>query len=406
MASFPISRIEVCPMLKLSKNSFYTGKTCQLFTAEQALQARAFHNQIEGYQPTPLVSLPQLAKRLGVKAILVKDESKRFGLNAFKVLGGSYALGRQLAKHLGIDISEINLKTVASKLDKPLVFTTATAGNHGTGVAWAAREMGQKAVVYMPKGSAQASVKRIQGLGAECIVTDVNYDDTVRLANQTAQDNGWMLVQDTAWDGYEEIPTWISQGYMTMADEAVEQAAELEFGMPSHLFLQAGVGAMAGGILGYFADKLGADNFTTVIAEPSAADCIFRSGTSENGDMVNVTGELNSIMAGLACGEPNPITWPILRDCSNHFVSVDDNVSATGMRMLGNPLAGDSAIISGESGAITAGLLHQLSTHADADKLREEIGLNEESVVMLFSTEGDTNAERYNKIVWEGLFSL
>lgn len=390
-------------MLKLSKNSFYTGKTCELFTAKQALQAREFHRQIEGYEPTPLVSLSNLAKQLGVKAILVKDESKRFGLNAFKVLGGSYALGCQLAKHLSIDISEINLKTVASKLDKPLVFTTATAGNHGTGVAWAAREMGQKAVVYMPKGSAQASVKRIQGLGAECIVTDVNYDDTVRMANQTAQDNGWMLVQDTAWDGYEEIPTWISQGYMTMADEAVEQSSQFEFGSPTHVFLQAGVGAMAGGILGYLADKLGADTFDTIIAEPAAADCIYRSGSK--GDIVNVSGELNSIMAGLACGEPNPITWPILKDCSNHFAAVDDNVSATGMRVLGNPLSGDRQIISGESGAITLGLLYKLCSEGADQATRDELGLNQDAVVMLFSTEGDTNAERYRDIVWNGAHS-
>ncbi|PSW21371.1 diaminopropionate ammonia-lyase [Photobacterium sanctipauli] len=385
-------------MLNLSKNTFFSGKTSELFSVEQAKQARAFHSQIDGYQPTPLVSLPALAKQFGVKAILVKDESKRFGLNAFKVLGGSYALGRQLAKHLNVDITEIDLKTVATKLEEPLTFATATAGNHGTGVAWAAREMGQQAVVYMPKGSPQASVDRIRGLGAECIVTEVNYDDTVRLANDTAQKNGWMLVQDTAWEGYEEIPTWISQGYMTMADEAIEQVTELGFEMPSHVLLQAGVGAMAGGVLGYLADKLDPTKFDTVIAEPKAADCIYRSGTSASGNMVNVSGELNSIMAGLACGEPNPVTWPILRDCSRYFVAVEDNISATGMRILGNPLAGDEKITSGESGAITLGTLNELI------KLNSEIGLTKDSVVLLFSTEGDTNPERYRRIVWEGAF--
>ncbi|EPN8223753.1 diaminopropionate ammonia-lyase [Vibrio alginolyticus] len=387
-------------MLNLSKNSFFSGKKSELFSVEQAKQARAFHSQIDGYQPTPLVSLPVLAKQLGVKAILVKDESKRFGLNAFKVLGGSYALGRQLAKHLNVDIAEIDLKTVSSKLEAPLTFATATAGNHGTGVAWAAREMGQQAVVYMPKGSLQASVDRIRGLGAECIVTEVNYDDTVRLANDTALANGWMLVQDTAWDGYEEIPTWISQGYMTMADEAVEQVEQLGFEAPSHVILQAGVGAMAGGVLGYLADKLDPTKFDTIIAEPKAADCIYRSGTSEAGNMVNVTGDLSSIMAGLACGEPNPVTWPILRDCSRYFIAVEDKVSATGMRMYGNPLAGDQAITSGESGAITLGALNEIVKH------NGNVGLSEESVVLLFSTEGDTNPERYRQIVWEGAFSV
>lgn len=287
-------------MLSVSKNSFYTGQKSSLFTVESAKKIREFHRQIEDYQPTPLVSLSLLAEKLGVKSILVKDESHRFGLNAFKVLGGSYALGSLLAEYLEINIKEIDLKTVSAKLDKQLVFTTATAGNHGTGVAWAAREMGQKAVVYMPKGSSLVSADRIRGLSAECIITDINYDDTVRLANKVAEENDWILVQDTAWDGYEKIPTWIAQGYMTMGDEAIEQAAAMGEGLPTHVILQAGVGSMAGGVLGYLADKLGADNFETIIAEPSVADCIFRSGTSAQGDIVNVAGELDSIMAGLA----------------------------------------------------------------------------------------------------------
>lgn len=387
-------------MLNISINNFYTGQKSPLFTAETANRIREFHRQIDGYKPTPLVSLPHLADNLGVKSVLVKDESYRFGLNAFKVLGGSYALGCLLAEYLNVDIKEIDLKTISAKLDKPLVFTTATAGNHGTGVAWAAREMGQKAVVYMPKGSSLVSAERIRGLGAECIITDINYDDTVRLASQSAEENGWLLVQDTAWDGYEKIPTWIAQGYMTMADEAIEQAVAMSAGMPTHVILQAGVGSMAGGVLGYLADKLGADNFSTIIAEPAAADCILRSGTSAQGDMVNVTGELNSIMAGLACGEPNPITWPILRDCSNYFVSVDDSVTATGMRVLGNPLQGDSRVISGESGAITLGLLYTLCSDTSEHNMCEKLGLNKDSVVMVFSTEGDTNPGRYRDIVW------
>lgn len=389
-------------MLNISRNHFYTGESSTLFTAELANKIRQFHSQIEGYQMTPLVSLPQLAKKLGVKSILVKDESYRFGLNAFKVLGGSYALGSLLAEYLKVNIVEIDLKTVSTKLDKSLVFITATAGNHGTGVAWAAREMGQKAVVYMPKGSSSVSVERIRGLGAECIVTNINYDDTVRLARQIAEKNGWMLVQDTAWEGYEKIPTWIAQGYMTMADEAIEQAVAMNESMPTHVILQAGVGSMAGGVLGYIADKLGADNFEAIIAEPEAADGIYRSGTSDQGDIVNVTGELDSIMAGLACGEPNPITWPVLKDCSNYFASVKDNVTAIGMRVLGNPLIDDDKVISGESGAISLGLLYKLCSDASNKDVRKELGLNEEAVILVFSSEGDTNPARYRDIVWNG----
>ena len=387
-------------MLNVAKNNFYNAQVSSLFTVEIAKQARAFHCQIDGYQPTPLVSLPLLADRLGVKSILVKDESKRFGLNAYKALGGSYALGQLLAEHLNVDLSEIDLKTISAKLDKPLVFTTATAGNHGTGVAWAAQKMGQKAVVYMPKGSSLISAERIRKLGAECIITDVNYDDTVRLANKTAEQNGWTLVQDTAWKGYEEIPTWISQGYMTMADEAIEQAVALKEMLPTHVFLQAGVGSMAGGVLGYLIDKLGAGNFQTIIAEPSAADCLYRSAASPQGEMVNVTGELNTIMAGLACGEPNSVTWPVIKDCSHYFASLEDSVAAVGMRVLGNPLLGDTPIISGESGAITLGLLYQLCSDAANLNSREDMGLNKDSVVLLFNTEGDTNPARYRDIVW------
>ena len=387
-------------MLNIAKNSFYAGQISPLFTVEIAKQARAFHCQIDGYQPTPLVSLPLLANRLGVKSILVKDESKRFGLNAYKTLGGSYALGRLLAKHLNIDIADIDLATVASKLNKPLVFATATAGNHGTGMAWAAQKMGQKAVVYMPKGSSLVSAERIRKLGAECIITEVNYDNTVRLANKMAVENDWTLVQDTAWESYEEIPTWISQGYMTMADEAIEQAATLSTGLPTHVFLQAGVGSMAGSVLGYLIDKLGAGNFQTIIAEPSAADCLYQSGTSAQGNIINVTGELNTIMAGLACGEPNPVTWPVIKDCSHYFASLDDNIAAVGMRVLGNPLLGDTAIISGESGAITLGLLYQLCSDAANINIRQDMGLNEDSVILLFNTEGDTNPARYRDIVW------
>ncbi|MFS8293733.1 diaminopropionate ammonia-lyase [Enterobacter hormaechei] len=395
-------------MIKMQKNRFYSGSASPLFNASAAREAMEFHRQIPGYHPTPLVSLSKLAARLGVKAVLIKDESKRFGLNAFKVLGGSYALGKILADKLNLDISEIDFSTVSDLLPEPQVFTTATAGNHGTGVAWAAREMGQKAVVYMPKGAARSSVERIRGLGADCIVTDVNYDDTVRLASRTAQENNWTLVQDTAWEGYENIPTWISQGYMTMAGEALLQLQEAAHDMPTHIMLQAGVGAMAGGVLGYYADTLGADSFTAVISEPAAADCVFRSAATDNAHRVAVQGDLNSIMAGLACGEVNPVTWDILRDSSRFFISADDSVSATGMRVLGNPLNGDERIISGESGAINLGVLYALMTSDDAsiESVRKEMGLNEHSTVLLFSTEGDTNPERYRRIVWEGEYTF
>ncbi|CAI3131502.1 Diaminopropionate ammonia-lyase [Acinetobacter calcoaceticus] len=389
-------------MFSISNNELYSGKSSPLFNKEIASKVRNLHRKIEGYAPTPLVSLEYLAKKLGLKNILVKDESKRFGLNAFKVLGGSYALAKLLAEKLNIDMNQFDLKDIKTLLKEPVVFATATAGNHGTGVAWAAREMGQKAVVFMPKGAATTSVERIKALGADCIVTDVNYDDTVRLANQTAQQNGWLLVQDTAWNGYETIPTWISQGYMTMADEAVEQLNEFKELVPTHIMLQAGVGAMAGGVLGYLVDALGIQNFKAIVSEPITADCVYQSAQDKSGQLIAVDGDLNSIMAGLACGEVNPITWPILKDCTFAFAKVEDSIAATGMRILGNPLDGDESITSGPSGAINLGLLYALCNSPDQAYLKESLGLNEESVVLIFSTEGDTNTDLYRKVVWEG----
>lgn len=314
-------------MIKVQSNQFYSGMGSSTFSSVTAHEALQFHGKIPGYKPTPLISLKNLAGRLGLREILVKDESKRFGLNAFKVLGGSYALGKLLAKKLNIDLLSIDFSTIASHLTEPMIFATATAGNHGTGVAWAAREMGQHAVVYMPKGTALSNVERIHSLGATCIVTHCNYDDTVRLASKAACENGWTLVQDTAWEGYEEIPQWISQGYMTMAAEAMMQIENAHLS-PSHIFLQAGVGAMAGGVLGYYADALGASSFTAVIAEPAAADCLYQSISSKYGECVPVSGALDSIMAGLACGEVNPVTWEVLRNCSRFFLKTSDIVAA------------------------------------------------------------------------------
>ncbi|MEA1227980.1 diaminopropionate ammonia-lyase [Acinetobacter sp. IRS14] len=391
-------------MFSISNNELYSGKSSPIFNKEIASRVRNLHRKIEGYNPTPLVSLECLAKKLGLKNILVKDESKRFGLNAFKVLGGSYALAKLLAEKLNIDINQFDLKNIKTLLQEPVVFTTATAGNHGIGVAWAAREMGQKAVVFMPKGAASTSVERIKALGADCIVTDVNYDDTVRLANKTAQENRWLLVQDTAWDGYETIPTWISQGYMTMADEAVEQLNEFKNLVPTHIMLQAGVGAMAGGVLGYLVDALGVQNFKAIVSEPVIADCVYQSAQDKSGQLIAVDGDLNSIMAGLACGEVNPITWPILKDCTFAFAKVEDSIAATGMRILGNPLNGDEPITSGPSGAINLGLLYALSNSPEQASLKESLGLNEESVVLIFNTEGDTNTDLYRKVVWEGCY--
>ncbi|WP_421550016.1 diaminopropionate ammonia-lyase [Kluyvera intermedia] len=386
--------------MDIAGNRFFTGETSPLFSRSTAQQARHFHQKITGYQPTPLYALNELAALFGVHKILVKDESQRFGLNAFKMLGGSYAIARLLCEKYHLEINELSLADLKSRITEKMTFATTTDGNHGRGVAWAAKQLGQQAVVYMPKGSAQERVDAILRLGAECIVTEMNYDDTVRFTMQTAQKNGWEVVQDTAWEGYTKIPTWIMQGYATLADEAVEQMSAMGIARPTHVFLQGGVGALAGGVLGYLADVYGARNLHAIIVEPEQADCLYRSGMK--GQMVNVGGEMSTIMAGLACGEPNPLGWEVLRHCATQFISCQDAVAALGMRVLGNPLGHDPRVISGESGAVGLGILAAIHAHPQRDALMNTLQLDSHSIVLVISTEGDTDVKHYREVVWEG----
>lgn len=385
--------------IDIADNHFFTGETSPLFSQQHAQQARHFHQKIVGYQPTPLYALDELARLFGVKKILVKDESQRFELNAFKMLGGAYAIAQLLCEKYHLNIADFSFETIKTTISEKMTFATTTDGNHGRGVAWAAKQLGQNAVVYMPKGSAQERVDAILKLGAECIVTDMNYDDTVRLTMKNAQQNGWEVVQDTAWEGYTKIPTWIMQGYATLADEAVEQM-NAQAVKPTHVFLQAGVGAMAGGVLGYLVDVYGPRNLHSVIVEPELADCVYRSGVK--GEIVNVGGDMATIMAGLACGEPNPLGWEVLRNCATQFISCQDAVAALGMRVLGNPPGNDHRVISGESGAVGFGVLAAVHHHPQRDALMTKLGLNSDSVVLVISTEGDTDVKHYREVVWEG----
>ncbi|NLW24795.1 MAG: diaminopropionate ammonia-lyase [Clostridia bacterium] len=366
-----------------------------------------FHSSFEQYSETPLVELKELAKHLGLKSIFVKDESYRFGLNAFKVLGGSFAIGQFIAQKLGKDISDLSYQTMISQEVRnkigDLTFITATDGNHGRGVAWTAEQLKQKSIVFMPKGSSPERVEKIRAHGATVEVKDMNYDECVRLANKLAEENGYIVVQDTAWEGYEEIPTWIMQGYVTMAYEAYLKM-EAENKRPTHIFLQAGVGSMAAAVCGFFSSVYKDDKPIISVVEPNKADCIFRTAKADDGKRHFVTGDLDTIMAGLACGEPNTIGWEVLKSYAENFLSVPDEVAAHGMRVLGNPLRGDERVISGESGAVTLGVVSQVMTKNELEEIREKLKLDENSVVLCISTEGDTDFHHYREIVWNGLY--
>ena len=235
-------------------------KDLAVMSLENVAKARAFHRSFPQYSVTPLAELSGMARELGLAGLYVKDESYRFGLNAFKVLGGSFAMARYIAQKTGKDVSEMSYDYLTSdKLKEEFgqaTFFTATDGNHGRGVAWAANKLGQKAVVHMPKGSVKTRFDNIAREGAQVTIEEVNYDDCVRMAaaEAAATPNG-VVVQDTAWEGYEEIPAWIMQGYGTMASEAADQLREIGAGRPTHVFVQAGVGSLAGAIQGFFVNR-------------------------------------------------------------------------------------------------------------------------------------------------------
>lgn len=378
---------------------------CLLMDPLRIAQVRAFHESIPGYQPTPLHSMQHTAAALGLGGLYVKDESKRFGLNAFKVLGSSYAIARYAAQKTGREMGQIGFQTLTDPHLKremgETVFFTATDGNHGRGVAWAANRLGQRAVVRMPAGTAMSRLENIRKEGAEVTIEAMNYDDCVRLAaQQAAKTPGGVLMQDTAWEGYEQIPGWIMQGYGTMAAEAADQLPE----PPTHVFLQAGVGSLAGAVAGYLVKRYPDAPPRIIVVEAAAADCHYRSALRGDGQTAVVEGEMPTMMAGLACGEPNPLSWRILRRHAGAFVSCPDWVSALGMRMLAAPAAGDPSVVSGESGAVGMGLVAAIMQGSSG--LKEALGMDKTSRVLLFSTEGDTDPVNYRRVVRDGVRSF
>ncbi len=392
--------------LKLIQYQRKPGKKFDLdfMSLENAKKVQRFHASFPIYEKTPLTEMKKTAEALGLKNVYIKDESYRFGLNAFKVLGGSYAIGNYLAEKLGKTIDEMPYGELISERTKKelgdITFVTATDGNHGRGVAWTANRLCQKAVVYMPKGSAKERLDNILAEGADASITELNYDEAVRLANSQANQKGWVMVQDTAWEGYEDIPEWIMQGYGTMGYEAYTQLPE----KPTHIFLQAGVGSMAGAVAGFFASVYGEERPLITIVEPNRADCVFRTAEAADGKLHFVTGEMNTIMAGLACGEPCSIGWNVLRDYADNFISCPDYMAAQGMRILASPVKGDPQVISGESGAAAFGCVAEIMRNPKYADVRKKLGLNQDSKVLFFSTEGDTDQENYRSIVWDGAY--
>jgi len=356
-----------------------------------------FHSSLPKYESTPLVKLSSLAGYLGIKEIFVKDESKRFDLNAFKVLGASYAIAKYLGDLLELSEEELTFNKIFENKSKyrHITFVTATDGNHGRAVAWSAKLFGCKAVVYMPKGSSPTRLEAIKKYGAEASITAQNYDDTVNYANQKAQEEGWILIQDTAWQGYEKIPLEIMQGYFTLVTEYLKQEPKI---WPTHVLVQAGVGSLPAAILAHLCNLSDKPMPKFIVVEAQGAPCLYESIRMDK--LIRVEGDLPTIMAGLACGKPSLIAWDILKSAASAFIACSDDIARRGMRVMGNPLTGDQCITSGESGSVTLGAVFEILSNQDFGKIKQQLNLNEDSIVLLFSTEGDTDPEVYRDIVW------
>lgn len=391
------------------RNKFYSAKhnegELSFFSNEKIKEVLKFQKTHPNYTNTPLISLENLSEYLNVSNVLVKDEAQRFQLNAFKVMGGIYAIGKYIANQLKRDMSSLSFEELQSPEVKKqlgeITFISATDGNHGRGVAWAARELGQKSIIYMPKGSSKSRLQAIRNEGAKADITAFNYDETVRMCAKLADENGWVMVQDTAWEGYDEIPLWIMQGYASIAKEIIDEIEDKHAAPPTHIFLQAGVGSFAAGIAAYFSQYYRNNPPKIIVVEPDLADCYYRSFANNEGNIQAVTGEMDSIMAGLCCGEPNTRAFRILKQYAYAFYACADPVAALGMRVLGNPLGKDQRIISGESGAVTTGLLFYL-TQPSMQKIAADIMLDKDSNILVINTEGDTDFQHYLDVVWKG----
>ncbi|MFN3673326.1 MAG: diaminopropionate ammonia-lyase [Bosea sp. (in: a-proteobacteria)] len=333
--------------------------------------ARAAHAAIsawEGYAPTPLRDLAAIADQLDIGQLLYKDEGKRFGLKSFKALGGAYAVDR----------------IVAARGKEGLTVACATDGNHGRSVAWGARRAGVKAVIYVHETVSEGRAEAIRSYGATVVREGRTYDDSVRACTEAAQRNGWQIVSDTSWPGYEEVPKDVMQGYAVLAMEAEAQGAK-----PTHVFVQGGVGGLAAGVLSYRWEKLGAQRPILVVVEPETAACLFESARA--GAVTTVGGDLDTIMAGLACGEPSILAWRILDQGADAFMTITDRAAADAMRTLA-----ELGVVGGESGV--AGLAGLIKAAGDP-RLRQALKLDAASRVLCYGTEGATDPEVYRSIV-------
>ena len=392
------------PEFRLALNPQYQSHSLYPSEADTVLNAEGFYrakqsiSQWPDYAPTPLFELSNLARELEIASLCYKDENSRFGLGSFKPLGGAYAVASLLQKQIGThhgdrtpDISEL----IAGRhrhITGDITVTAATDGNHGRSVAWGAQLFGCRCIIFIHETVTNAREHAIAHYGAEVIRTPGTFDDAVRKAAETAKIEGWHVIPDTTDGTLIDAPRNVMQGYTLMAAEAIDQLPDNQ--IPTHLFLQAGVGGMAAATCAQFWQTFAEDTPTIVLVEPQTAGCWFDSLSV--GHPTAVAGSLESIMAGLACGEVSYLAWQILRTGATAMMTINDAVAEKSMRLLADQQRVDPPIVAGESGvAGLAGLIEAVSDQ----QCRTLLGLDEKSRVLVFGTEGATDPESYHNIV-------
>lgn len=385
----------LCLNPQAAKDKLWTEAQDAILSDAGLSAARATISGWPGYAPTPLLGLPELAVGLGIAQLCYKDEGGRFGLGSFKALGGAYAVARllqaRLSQKLGREVSMEEVTSVAYP-DEAAKITVccATDGNHGRSVAWGAQNFGCGCVIFIHATVSEARKDAIAAYGAEVRRCAGNYDDSVREAQETASAEGWFVVSDTSYEGYMDIPRDVMQGYEVMAAEAFDAMDT----PPTHIFLQTGVGGMAAAVTAQAVRRWGAERPLIVLCDPDQSACYLE--TIRAGRPVAVEGDLDTLMAGLACGEVSALAWEILRDHADAVIALTDAAAVAAMRRLARPEGNDPAIVAGESAV--AGLAGLMAI-ADDDELRAVLGLGHDARVLLFGTEGDTDAALYEELV-------
>ena len=353
------------------------NKTKHVLWSSQAFE---FHKSLKDYQPTPLYDLPNMARQYGVANIYIKDESIRFGLNAFKGLGASYAIDQLI-------LNNQNIKT----------FCTATDGNHGRAVAWYSKLSGKKSVVVVPEDTTRSRILAIEAEGASVIQISGNFDEACAYAEKLSQNKAYQLVQDAGWEGYEEIPNLIMAGYLTLYKELESSLHSLQNPKIDIVFLQAGVGSFAGSAVWYYLNRYGKNRPKIVIVEPFESDGLLES--FKNGKRENTKGNNQTIMAGLNCGIPSLNVWEILQNAVDVVLRIEDRYAEEAMKKLYNPEGSDKQIISGESGAAGLAGFIAIKQNIDYSALLKYLNINKNTSILFFNTEGATDQNSFDSII-------